>query len=562
VSSSPVLPATLGIQPLATHTFRINVVPGNTRAITPVVTLTHAGRQLSMTGRTMQVLSPPPITRADYVPEPAPAPTDYLIATYYYPGYGHPYQYRQMERSAPWAKPALGYYDEGNPECIDWQIKWAVEHGVGCFLVDWYWVAGSKRHMHWLEGFEKARYRRYLKWAVMWANHNPAGTHSEEDWRNVTQFWIRNYFAMPEYLRIGGKPVVAIWSPRNIRNDMGGSEEAGQLLELSQQMARKAGLQGIHFVAMNNGGASTQLRAEGYAARTWYHWWGKARETSPDPDYTDYADVVRHARNAWDERNADVTAAGLDFLPVVDTGWDARPRHGNHTFVIYNRTPELFRQALNDAKKWLDKNKQRLLVLAPWNEWTEGSYIEPCAEFDFRMLEAIHSVFCGGPLRPALGPRDVGLGPYDFELSQPGSTRTDWVFNADDALGWTALMGLTDWRVSDEGLAAATSTRDPALRSEWLDLNANEIAAVEITLSITPAPKAGSKLVFFWGTESAPINSRAHVSVPLEPDTDRHVYQLNLASHSRWRGRIRYLRLDPCQEPGCSVRISRIRLLP
>ncbi len=44
---------------------------------------------------------------------------------------------------APIRKPLLGYYDESNPEVVDWQIKWAVENGITGFLVDWYWEAGN-----------------------------------------------------------------------------------------------------------------------------------------------------------------------------------------------------------------------------------------------------------------------------------------------------------------------------------------------------------------------------------------------------------------------------------
>jgi hypothetical protein len=544
------------------QTLVVTITPRTTGTITPVLSLTHAGKKHTHVGRPMHVLPPSPITHADYVPQPEPAKTDYLIATYYYPGYGTAYQHRQMLRSAPWAKPALGYYDEGNPECIDWQIKWAVEHGVGCFLVDWYWVAGKTHHMHWLEGFRKARYRKDLKWAVMWANHNPPGTHSREDWRKVTQFWIDHYFKMPEYLRIDGKPVVAIWSPGNIRNDLGGSAGTKELLDMSQEMARAAGLPGIHFTAMNNGGSTEQLKSEGYRDRTYYHWWGSARDDSLDPDYTDYADVVRCSPPAWEKTGAAIKDAGLTFLPVADTGWDARPRHGDNTFVIYNRTPELFERTLRDAKQWLDRNNQKLLVLGPWNEWTEGSYIEPCAEYDFRMLEAIHRVFCSGPLPQSITPRDVGLGPYDFDLSETGSKQTDWVFNTTDSFGWRAFMGLKDWQTTQSGLLMTSTTRDPAIYSGLLALDPEAFKHIEITLQVSPAPLPKSQLVVFWETERSPINSRAHVDLPLQNDTEEHVYQLDLGTHPRWRGRIRRLRIDPCQAAGRTIRIRRIRLLP
>ena len=61
-------------------------------------------------------------------------------------------------------------------------------------------------------------------------------------------------------------------------------------------------------------------------------------------------------------------------------------------------------------------------------------------------------------------------------------------------------------------------------------------------------------LAVFWGTERAPIHSQANVAVRLQPDTGEHVYRLELAKHSRWRGLVRRLRVDPCQAPGHTVR--------
>ena len=56
-------------------------------------------------------------------------------------------------------------------------------------------------------------------------------------------------------------------------------------------------------------------------------------------------------------------------------------------------------------------------VLAPVNEWGEGSYAEPCREFGFGMYEAVRNNLCekpesGWPLN--YGPKDVGLGPYEY----------------------------------------------------------------------------------------------------------------------------------------------------
>ena len=107
-----------------------------------------------------------------YVPEPQPVKSDVEITAIYYPGTEQMSEWDVIAGTCPERKPLLGWFDEGNPEAIDWQIKWAVEHGITSFCVDWYWNKGYRRLEHWLKGYYRARYRKHLKWFMMYANHN------------------------------------------------------------------------------------------------------------------------------------------------------------------------------------------------------------------------------------------------------------------------------------------------------------------------------------------------------------------------------------------------------
>jgi hypothetical protein len=66
-------------------------------------------------------------------------------------------EWDMVAQTRPEIKPLLGWYDEGCPEVIDWQIKWAVEHGITSFCVDWYWNRGRRRLEHWVKGYYKAQ---------------------------------------------------------------------------------------------------------------------------------------------------------------------------------------------------------------------------------------------------------------------------------------------------------------------------------------------------------------------------------------------------------------------
>ena len=271
------------------------------------------------------------LPKAAYVPEPQPVESDYEIGALYFPGWPTIDRWARIWPTDPQRKPVLGWYDEANPEVVDWQIKWAVENGMKFFMVDWYWDRGSMHLEHWVRAYEKSRYRRFVKWCMMYANHNRAGSHSEDDQRAVTRYWIDNFFHMPEYYRIDDKPVVMYWSPAGLRRDMG--EKPGgvsKLLDISQQMARDAGYKGIYFISMKWPEASTEpgsiqwLKDEGFEMTSIYHFMhhgGKATNTRR----FSFELVADCSYEWWKARHE---TGILPFLPNLSTGWHSRPWHG------------------------------------------------------------------------------------------------------------------------------------------------------------------------------------------------------------------------------------------
>lgn len=379
---------------------------------------TGEGGPLSATA-TLDFTASPGLPQVSTVPQPRPIKTSLDVCAYYFPGWNTPQKWDCIRETAPIRKPVLGYYDESNPECVDWQIKWAVENGISCFLVDWYWVRGTQQLTHWFEAYRNSQHRNFLKVAIMWANHNPPGTHSREDWREVTRHWIDHYFPLETYYRLDNLPVVFLWDPRLIRSDLGGSQEVRAAFDESMSMAKAAGFLGIRFIALHDHDSESQaeqLLSEGYTGSTNYHEWGDAPNLADSPNRMTFEDVVQSASQTWRER--DQECGSLEYFPVVDTGWDARPWHGRKAQVIRNRNPELFEQLLLEARAFCQENEKKFVVLGPVNEWGEGSYIEPCVEFGFDMYERIRKVF--GTPEPSdwpinIGPSDIGLGPYDFK---------------------------------------------------------------------------------------------------------------------------------------------------
>ena len=524
------------------------------------ITLTDGGVPIAEDA--LRILPAVDAIPSDYVPAPQPVETIVDVMAYYFPGWHSRTAWAPIEDMAPGRKPVLGWYDETSPEVVDWQIKWAVENGITGFLVDWYWVAGSQHLTHWFEAYREARYRDQLDVAIMWANHNPPGTHSQADWDAVTQEWLDHYFTLPTYYHLDGMPAVFIWSPQQIREDLGGSDEVALALGRSQEMAREAGYAGIAFVALfdhETASQASRLEHEGYHGVTNYHEKGNAAHLGDLPRYHRFADVVATAPAAWARRQE--RAGKLRYYPVADTGWDARPWHGGGSHVFDGRTPDLWRALLREAREFIEQYEISLLVLGPLNEWGEGSYIEPAVEYDFKMYEAVREMLgVGNPSTwPVnLAPHDVGLGPYDLPIPPLVSS---WSFE-EGAEGWVSMMGIASTTVEDGLLRIVSNSRDPALHGPLVSLDAKDFGAIEIRMRATGSPPdTNDQWQLFW-SEGRETSEASSVRARITHDGEWHTYRVPLDAHPRWRGTITRLRFDPSIQPGITVEIDAIRFVP
>jgi hypothetical protein len=512
----------------------------------------------------LNVTAAPDVPRDGLAPPLQPAQTKYQVGTYYFPGWWNASRWTPVDEVMPWRRPALGWYDEANPACADWQIKWAVEHGVNFFLVDWYWLKGHKSLDHWVEhAYAGSRYKSALKWAVMWANHNPKGSNSAEDWHNLVQYWLDHYLKTPEYLWREGKPAVFIWWPGGISDDVGGTAAATKLYATAQDMAKAAGLPGITFVAMNIEGGDTSgtktLHDEGYAAETHYHGHYDALQYAADWRWAPFSLLTEHSPHGWDTHAALCAQSGLAYYPVADTGWDPRPWHGDASNVIYGRTPQEFEKLLREAKTWLDAHGRDTLVLGPWNEWGEGSYLEPNVEYGFGMLDAVRRVFCTGPEAPDLVPADVNAPSYEFTDVLP-KFRDSWRFDQPgESYGWSAMMGLTDFGVSDGAMHARSTNTDPAFSAPVGALITRRWGCVTVTMAVKGSDHPGD-LQLFWSAAGRSMTEEASARLPLIADGQMHRYVFDLRAHARWHGTVTQLRLDPGDAAGLDVRVADIHL--
>ena len=323
--------------------------------------------------------------------------------------------------------PLWGYQDESDPAVMANKINAAADHGISAFIFDWYYYDdGPFLDSPIDRGFLQATNNARLKFAFMWANHDwinlfpyhrpdphtviYPGRVTPATFDKICDHLIRDYFTRSNYWRIDGKPYFSFYALGNLVGSFGSVAATRSALDAFRAKAVAAGLPGLHLNAVvwervilpgeNIVADPVKLIHDlGFDSATSYVW---IHHTQVPDQQTEYNFVRDQYFDYW-ARVA--THFGVPYIPNVTMGWDASPRadqsqtfdNSGYPFMntIKNNTPENFRTALEMAKQRLlaEPNGLRILNLNCWNEWTEGSYLEPDTVHGMAYLDAVKAVF-------------------------------------------------------------------------------------------------------------------------------------------------------------------------
>ena len=332
---------------------------------------------------------------------------DFRIGVYYFPGW----KAGQMgnARELPWApikpyterEPVLGWYSEDAPGVLSQQLQWMRDYGLDFVVFDWLWGRTDRPFLnHAVDAYLSGKSKQDIDFAILWANHTEY-VFSAAQFDTLFRYWAQRYFSRPAYLKIDGKPAVFIFSAEKLNEN---ARKIGltpaKLIARADEIAREFGLSGVNFiggVGANNGRGFDYSTASGYAGFSAYNFHGMATH-SYEPGRTmshSYAELDTGYRNhwAWMMTNAE----GLYVVPMT-SGWDKRPWGGSKDPGHDNSrsTPLEFDRHLRASRKFMTENPGRtkgIGVICCWNEFGEGSFIEPTREQGFAYLDMVRRVF-------------------------------------------------------------------------------------------------------------------------------------------------------------------------
>lgn len=258
--------------------------------------------------------------------------------------------------------------------------------------------------------------------------------------QKITQLWIDEYFSRSDYLKEkDGRPIVYFYFPQDAESRAAFyGLTLKDLLDLSQGMAKKAGLPGIKFIAVTSGpmleqermyGLPTKWTAinpdrpweggryedrkllqeyvprlkgmgfEGMTAYIYHNFYNKSNTS-----YSDMRKTYKGHWKMWSEMFED--DPDFEYQVPVAMGWDMRPAGGTwpqpsgfpsepaKDNVHSNKTSfsGMLRDAQKVSRKYASSNGNTIMVCC-WNEYLEGNYIEPTEGYGYDYLEAIKAIF-------------------------------------------------------------------------------------------------------------------------------------------------------------------------
>lgn len=296
----------------------------------------------------------------------------------------------------------VGYYDLRLVENMIEQARLAKAYGINGFCYYFYWFDGKVLMHHPLEQM-LADSRVDIPFCLIWANENwsrrwdgkeedvlIAQKHSREDSLAFVRH-LEKYFRDERYIKVDGKPVLAVYRA-NLIPDI---QATG---DLWREEVLRMGFPGLYLVSAQSFDIESP-EPFGFDA---------AVQFPPHPiQYSTHNQDVRVTNPSYEGRIYDYGEAAQRFVTLPEPpyklmracmlSWDntARKQDSSITFKDFN---------LGTYQQWLSHNlnatahdtrlsdDEKLTFINAWNEWAEGTHLEPDRRYGYGYLQATYDV--------------------------------------------------------------------------------------------------------------------------------------------------------------------------
>lgn len=330
---------------------------------------------------------------------------DPKVLAFYYTWYGLPERHGRMVH---WGKvdpenhdisesthyPAIGAYDSHDPEVIDSHIQMAKDHGVDAFICTW-WGQGKFDDRAFVTVLEHAAEKDF-EVSVYWETAPGEGKVKIARAVDDLVYILEKYGEHPAFLKLDGKPVIFVYG--RVMNQVAMNEWPA-IITLTRERTGK------EFLLVADGYKDGYARMFGgihtYNICGWVQ--NKGIDELRELSKQSFASAVGMARKRG-KLSCITIIPGYDDTKIRTPGIDAKRQDGETYRVLWE-------EAIAANPDWV--------LITSWNEWHEGSEIEPSWEHGdkyIKMTGKYASMFKNAnrpesvsPIPPAVSPEKVQM---------------------------------------------------------------------------------------------------------------------------------------------------------
>ena len=292
----------------------------------------------------------------------------------------------------------LGYYDLRSLEVMKEQIQLAIEHGISGFCFYYYYFSGKKLLYRPIENYINSDIK--APFFFLWANENwsrrwDGGDHeviiSQQHSKDDDIIFIRDLvstFHDDRYVKVNGKPILMVYKAHLFPDIL-------STTELWRNEIIKQGFPDLYLVMVDDWikdlphprtfgfDATYEIPSNSIPQCVTYD----ERENLDLPN--DFSGII------VDYHKFSQFHMGRPFpeykrFRTVMLPWDNTPRYAKRANIHVNTGGDDYRawltQALIDTHSHYEP-EERIVFVHSWNEWCEGTYLEPDGRFGRRYLE-------------------------------------------------------------------------------------------------------------------------------------------------------------------------------
>lgn len=314
-----------------------------------------------------------------------PLEHDKDIAARYYPWHSEGENWLQ---DSP-GEPVLGEYNSRDEEVINQHIKWALEHGINRFAINW-WGPGEFTDVTLRDHFLEAQLASEISFSIHYASPGPLSVNQTEIGNTIPmnsenrarlradfRYLENNYFERENFFKVDGKPVVDLYNAvlftgdiqgavTDIRDEVEDVYLIADIVNWSPQFSDKHWIGAFDAITTYNfytPGVGRQTDGEWDKVRSgtdkWYRWWRLAAEEED-----------------------------VDFFPMTFPGYDDTEERPYRDHPVLERDPENFREFSQMAGKYIGSESDTISITT-FNEWQEFTAVEPGKSYGEEYLNVI-----------------------------------------------------------------------------------------------------------------------------------------------------------------------------